>query len=270
MKWGLICNSKRKKSLSLGIDIYDFLLDYGEIFSELSFAKEIEKKGYSLEKINENSDIVITIGGDGTILRALRTIEKPIFSINSGGMGFLSEVESKYSIEGLKKVIDGDYNIENRSKLKITLDGNRLPDATNEVTIQTAKIAKIMYYQIIVENELLETTGADGVILSTPTGSTSYALSVGGPILDPAVNAILIAPIAPFRLSARPWVVPLSKKINIKILPKSKATKIVIDGQYSKDVSHNSKIIVTGSEKTAKFVRFGESFYQMVRMKLVR
>ena len=270
MKWGLICNSKRKKSLSLGIDIYDFLLDYGEIFSELSFAKEIEKKGYSLEKINENSDIVITIGGDGTILRALRTIEKPIFSINSGGMGFLSEVESKYSIEGLKKVIDGDYNIENRSKLKITLDGNRLPDATNEVTIQTAKIAKIMYYQIIVENELLETTGADGVILSTPTGSTSYALSVGGPILDPAVNAILIAPIAPFSLSARPWVVPLSKKINIKILPKSKATKIVIDGQYSKDVSHNSKIIVTGSEKTAKFVRFGESFYQMVRMKLVR
>jgi len=270
MKWGLICNSKRKKSLSLGIDIYDYLLDYGEIFSELNFAKENKKKGYSLEDINKKSDIVITIGGDGTILRALRTIEKPIFSINSGGMGFLSEIESKYWLEGLKKVIDGNYNIENRSKLKIILDGNRLPDATNEVTIQTAKIAKIMYYQIIVENELLETIGADGVILSTPTGSTSYALSVGGPILDPSVSAILIAPIAPFKLSARPWVVPLSKKINIKILPKSKATKIVIDGQYSKDVSHNSNIIVTGSEKTAKFVRFGESFYQMVRLKLVR
>ena len=185
-------------------------------------------------------------------------------------MGFLSEVESKYAIDGLKKVIDGNYNIENRSKLKIILDGNRLPDATNEVTIQTAKIAKIMYYQITVENELLETIGADGVILSTPTGSTSYALSVGGPILDPSVNAILIAPIAPFRLAARPWVVPLSKKINVKILPKSKATKIVIDGQYSKDVTPNSNIIITGSEKSAKFIRFGESFYQMVRLKLVR
>jgi len=270
MKWGLICNSKRKKSVSLAIDIYDFLLDYGEIFSELSLAKEMKKRGYSLENINKKADIVITIGGDGTILRALRNIDKPIFSINSGGMGFLSEVESKYSMEGLKRVIDGDYNIEKRSKLKIFLDDNRLPDATNEVTIQTAKIAKIMYYQIIVENELLETIGADGVILSTPTGSTSYALSVGGPILDPSVSAILIAPVAPFRLSARPWVVPLSKKIKIKILPKSKATKIVIDGQYSKDVTPDSNITVTGSEKTAKFIRFGESFYQMVRLKLVR
>jgi NAD+ kinase len=127
-----------------------------------------------------------------------------------------------------------------------------------------------MYYQIFVENELLETIGADGVILSTPTGSTSYALSVGGPILDPALNAILIAPIAPFRLSARPWVVPLNKKINVKVLPKSKETKIVIDGQFSKIVTPDNEIIITGSEKTAKFVRFGESFYQMVRLKLVR
>jgi NAD+ kinase len=270
MKWGLICNTKKKKSLSLGNDIYNFIINHGEIFPEISFAEKIKKKGFLMENINKKSDIVITIGGDGTILRALREIEKPIFAINSGGMGFLSEVESKYAIDGLKKVIDGDYNIEERSKLKILHNGNRLPDATNEATIQTAKIAKIMYYQIIVENELLETIGADGVILSTPTGSTSYALSVGGPILDPSLNAILIAPIAPFRLSARPWVVPLAKKIKIKILPKSKETKIVIDGQYSKDVTTDSDIIITGSEKTAKFVRFGESFYQMVRLKLVR
>jgi len=254
MKWGLICNSKVKKSLSLATDIYDFLQSYGEVFSELSLAKKIKKRGYSFENINKNSDIIITIGGDGTILRALRVLDKPIFAINSGGMGFLSEVESKYAIEGLKKLLDGKYNIEERSKLKIMLDGERLPDATNEVTIQTAKIAKIMYYQILVENELLETIGADGVILSTPTGSTSYALSVGGPILDPALNAILIAPIAPFRLSARPWVVPLNKIITLKVLPKSKETKIVIDGQYTKNVTADSKITITGSEKTAKFI----------------
>jgi len=172
MKWGLICNSKKKKSLSLGLEIYDFLLNYGEIFSESSFAREIKKKGYSLDNINKKSDIVITIGGDGTILRALKEVEKPIFAINSGGMGFLSEVESKYSLEGLKKVIDGNYNIEERSKLKIVLDGDRLPDATNEVTIQTAKIAKIMYYQIIVENELLETIGAG----PDPTTIASYSI----------------------------------------------------------------------------------------------
>ena len=201
---------------------------------------------------------------------AFKYIEKPVFAINSGGMGFLAEVESKYAIDGLKRVIEGRYNIEERARLKIIVDEKRKPDATNEVTIQTSQIAKIMYMQLYVENELFETLGADGVILATPTGSTSYALSVGGPIMDPSVKAIVIAPIAPFRLSARPWVIPLEKKIDVKIHPKSKETKIVIDGQYSEKITSDSKIVITGSEKKAKFIRFGESFYQMVRLKLVR
>ncbi len=117
---------------------------------------------------------------------------------------------------------------------------------------------------------MLETFGADGVIIATPTGTTSYALSAGGPILDPAVNAMVIAPLAPFKLSARPWVVPLDKKIGIKLLYKSKESKIVIDGESPMDVTPDSKIVITGSEKKASFIRFGESFYQMVRLKLVR
>jgi NAD+ kinase len=185
-------------------------------------------------------------------------------------MGFLSEVESKYATGGLQQVIDGDYNVEERAKLKIMLDGKRLPDAANEVTVQSARIAKIMYLQIFVEDELIETFGADGIIIATPTGSTSYALSVGGPILDPSVNAMVIAPLAPFKLSARPWIVPLEKKIGIKLIPKSKECKLVIDGEAPHDVTTESEIIITGSEKKARFVRFGESFYQMVRLKLVR
>ena len=197
-------------------------------------------------------------------------MEKPVFAINSGGMGFLSEVESKYCIGGLKQVIDGDYNVEERAKLKIMLDGKRLPDAANEATVQTGRIAKIMYLKIFVEDDLIETLGADGIIVATPTGSTSYALSVGGPILDPSVNAMVIAPLAPFKLSARPWVVPLEKKIQIKLLPKSKECKLVIDGENPHNVTTESDIVITGSEKKARFIRFGESFYQMFRLKLVR
>ena len=270
MKWGLICKSKVKKAFSVARDVYEFLSDEDEVFVEKNFAEEAGIKGHSLEEINKKADIVVTVGGDGTILRTLEVVEKPVFAINSGGMGFLAEVEFKYAIGGLKQVIDGRYNIEERAKLKITLDGKRLPDATNEVTVQTGKIAKIMYLQLFVENELLETLGADGVIIATPTGSTSYALSVGGPIMDPSVDAMIIAPLAPFRLSARPWVVPLNKKISIKLLPKSKETKLVIDGNYTERVTTGSNIVVTGSEKKARFVRFGESFYQMVRLKLVR
>jgi len=270
MKWGLVCKPKVEKSISLAKDIYAFLSGNGEVFAEKTFAKEMGIKGYSLEEINKKTDIVVTVGGDGTILWTLETVEKPIFAINSGGMGFLAEVESKYAIGGLKQVIAGKYNIEERAKLKITLDGKRLPDATNEVTIQTAKIAKIMYLQLFVEGELLETLGADGVIIASPTGSTSYALSVGGPIMDPSVTAMVVAPLAPFRLSARPWIIPLNKKIGIKLLAKSKETKLVIDGNYTETVTLENDIIVTGSEKKAKFIRFGESFYQMVRLKLVR
>jgi NAD+ kinase len=270
MKWGIVCKPKNGKTFSLASEVYEFLLENGEVFPEKVFADNKKIKGYSLKEINDKADIVVTVGGDGTILWALREVEKPIFSINSGGMGFLAEVESKYAIGGLKKVIEGDYNIEERYKLKVMLDGIRLPDATNEVTVQTGNIAKIIYLQIFVEEELLGNLAADGVIIASPTGSTSYALSVGGPIMDPAVNAMIVAPLAPFRLSARPWVIPIDKKIKIKIQPKSKETKLVIDGNNNKEVDEKSEIIITGSGKKARFIRFGESFYQMVRLKLVR
>jgi len=270
MKWGLICNFYVKKACSTASDVYDFLKNHGDVLAEEKFAEKHDIKGYTLDEINKKADVVVTVGGDGTILRALEKIEKPIFAINSGGMGFLSEVESKYATSGLKQVITGEYNVEERAKLKVTLDGKRLPDAANEATIQTARIAKMIYLQVDIDGELLETFGADGIIVATSTGSTSYALSAGGPILDPAVNAMVIAPLAPFKLSARPWVVPLDKKVGIKLLVKSKDSKIVIDGESPQIVTMDSDIVITGSEKKARFVRFGESFYQMVRLKLVR
>jgi NAD+ kinase len=270
MKWGLICNLNIKKAVSLGKEIYEFLKVKNEVFLEDKFAEELKTKGFSHEEINKTADVVITIGGDGTILRALEKIEKPIFAINYGGMGFLTEAEPNSAIDGLKKIIEGKYNVEERAKLKVMVDGKRLPDAANEVTVQTARIAKMIHLNISVENELIETLGADGVIVATSTGSTSYSLSAGGPIIAPSVDAMVITPLAPFKLSARPWVVPLDKKIGIKLLPKSKESKIVIDGESAQTITIESEILITGSEKKARFVRFGESFYQMVRLKLVR
>ena len=272
MKWGVVCSAHTKRSIALSEEVISFLSEHGEVLPEKTIAKHLSRKGHSFAQLDEECDVVITIGGDGTIIRSLSEIEKPLFAINSGGMGFLSEVESKFALQGLKKVIDKDYNVEERAKLKVEVEGvdESLPDVANEVTLQTARIAKIMYFHIFVEGELLETLGADGVIVATPTGSTSYALSVGGPIMDPTVEAMIIAPMAPFRLSARPWVVPLKKTVQLQVLPKSKETKLVIDGNYTLDVTVDQKITVKESEKKARFIRFGESFYQMVRLKLVR
>jgi len=270
MQWGLVCSAHMKKSISLAKEIYMFLSEENNVFVEKTIAEKLNVDGVSFAKINKKADVVVTIGGDGTIIRTLRDVEQPIFAINSGGMGFLSEVESKYAMNGLKQVMTGEYNVEERAKIKVEVNDVRLPDAANEVTLQTARIAKIMYFQIFVENELVETLGADGVIVATPTGSTSYALSVGGPIMDPAVEAMIIAPLAPFRLSTRPWIVPFNKKIRLNVLPKSRETRLVIDGSFEKNITCDDKIIVSKSEKKARFIRFGESFYQMVRLKLVR
>lgn len=270
MNWGVVCRPDAKKSVSLAKTIIEFLSDKGTVYPEQSISQNLETKGYTFQELNTHADIVITIGGDGTILMALHEIEKPIFAINSGGMGFLSEVESKYAIDGLKRVIAGKFNVEERAKLKILVNDQRFPDAANEVTVQTNRIAKIMYLKLFVDGELIENIGADGVIVASPTGSTSYSLSVGGPLMDPAVNAMIIAPLAPFKLSARPWIIPLERKIEIKVLPKSKESKLVIDGGFSQVVSPDDDIMVTGSEKKARFVRFGETFYQMVRVKLIR
>jgi NAD+ kinase len=271
MKWGIVCNPNVSKAISCAKNVYELLKETGgDIFPEEHLGKALAVKGYSLKDINKHADIVVTVGGDGTILFALEEIDKPIFAINCGGMGFLAEVESKYALSGLKKVIAGEYTIEERAKLKVVVDGKRLPDAANEMTVQTAQIAKMLHLQIFVGDDLIETMGADGIIIATPTGSTSYSLSVGGPLMDPAVNAMIIAPLAAFKLSARPWIIPLEKTVKIGLLPKSKESKIVIDGQFSTPATSESEICITGSEKKARFVRFGESFYQMVRLKLMR
>jgi NAD+ kinase len=268
--WGIVCNPSAKRAVALSKDVAEFLRGHGTVVVEESLATEIGEKGITFKEMNKCADVVVTIGGDGTILMALSEIDKPLFAINSGGIGFLSEVESKYAIEGLKQIVAGKYNVEERAKLQITLDGKRLPDAANEVTIQTARIAKILYLKIFVDDELIESMGADGVIIATPTGSTSYSLSVGGPIMDPTVDAMIIAPLAAFKLSARPWIVPLDRKVGVHLLPKSKETNLVIDGRFLTPVTQESTIVITGSEKKARFIRFGESFYQMVRLKLMR
>ena len=270
MKWGLICKPQASNAFDLACRVFDFLKEEGEVYPEKDLASRMgKKKGFLRSEINEIADVVVTIGGDGTILYALEQIDKPIFAINSGGMGFLAEVESKFAFEGLEKVRSGEYNIVERSKLKVEVDDVRVPDAANEVTVHSSKIAKIAYLRVYVGGELIESYGADGVMVSTSTGSTSYALSVGGPLMDPTVPAMIIAPIAPFKLSARPWIVPVKKTVRVEVV-KCDGAKVVVDGENAVEVSSESKIIISQSETKARFVRFGESFYQMVRLKLIR
>jgi NAD+ kinase len=240
---------------------------------EERFAQLLKTKGQPLDKLD--ADVFVTVGGDGTILLALEHTDRPILGVNAGGIGFLSEVEPKFVGSAIDRVLNKDFRIEERSRLSAWLDKQRLPDAANEVTVQTARIAKLIKFQVAVNGEVWDTLRGDGVIVSTPTGSTGYALSVGGPILHPEVAAMLIAPIAPFRLAARPLVIPYTGEVTITLVQGAsgklgKDARVVVDGQHGYVLNVNSKVTIRPSPRRSRFIRFDGGFYDRVRMKLTR
>jgi len=261
MKFGIICKPD-KKSYEIGKKIYEMV---GDAFIEKKFAEYLGKDGYTFSELEKNCDVLVVIGGDGTILLTLRHTTKPLFSINTGRVGFLAEVDADSAIEGMKMVMDGDYFIEERIKLKPLLNGKRLNDASNEIALHVTNIGKLIMTKLYIDDELAENIYGDGMIIATPMGSTSYALSVGGPIVDPVLKVFIIAPLAPFRHIASPLVMPSDKKIAIEV---DKPSKIAIDGIDEYDFYPGDKIEITESENKAKFIKLKNTFYHHLYKKL--
>ena len=224
------------------------------------------KDGVPLAKIK--ADCLITIGGDGTILRTLQGNDSPVMGVNAGVLGFLTEIQADEIRQSVKRLLAEDYHIDERLKLKTTMNGRRLEDATNEAVIHTAHIAKMRDFSISIDGTPATEVRADGIIIATPTGSTSYAMSVGSSIIDPRVEALVIAPIAPFRLAARPLVVAAKSKIQVTLKNPRECT-MVIDGQCEFKIRGDENLMFTASEKTAKFVSFKDDFYRTLEEKLI-
>ncbi|MDF2956938.1 MAG: NAD kinase [Candidatus Alkanophagales archaeon MCA70_species_1] len=222
----------------------------------------IKESGAELEGV----DVIICIGGDGTLLKTLHALESPIpvVGIDTGGVGFLADIRPENAVAAVLKILEG-FEVEKRERLAVSVDGERLPYAMNEVVVLTARPAKMLHFAIFVDGSELERLRADGVIFATPTGSTAYAMSAGGPIVDPRVDACIIVPLAPFTLSARPVVVPASSKVHLKLFEKS--AELVIDGQLYRRIESDEEIEITKGEP-ALFVKTDESFFSKVRSKL--
>ncbi|MDD1768102.1 MAG: NAD(+)/NADH kinase [Methanomassiliicoccales archaeon] len=241
-------------------------LEGHEVFLETGLAKKLGMKGKHVHEMDV--DVLITIGGDGTILRSLQRNQAPIFGINAGVLGFLTEIPAKDIDTGIQRVIRGDYVIDERLKLKTTVGGKRLYDSVNETVVHTANIAKIRQFQVHVDDQMVMDVRADGIIVATPTGSTCYAMSVGAPIIDPRVDAVVIAPMAPFKFAAKPIVVPATSNIKLK-LERPKPCVVVVDGQEMHKMSGNEMVELTVSENRGRFISFGRDFYARLRDKLM-
>ena len=215
-------------------------------------------------------DRAVVLGGDGTLLRAQAKLkeETPLLGINMGTVGFLTDVEVKETFNALNKIIKGDYYKEKRSKLMVSHE-NHYFNAMNEVVIMTNKPAKMLHFEIQVDGETIEEVRADGLIISTPSGSTAYAMSAGGPIVDPKLEGLIIIPICPYKLGARPFIVSDTSEITVKLLKKGKSAVFVMDGQINEEADYLEEIKFKKADKDVYFIRTSSKyFYEKVKDKL--
>lgn len=224
----------------------------------------------------QNSDAVVVLGGDGTMLSASRIIggkKIPIIGINMGRLGFITEISRSDLFDILEQVFSGNYEIEERSMInaQIFRDKQIINEylGLNDIVIGKGIMAKISDFDLIINNVHVSTIKADGIIVSTPTGSTAYNLSAGGPILHPTLKGLVFTPICPHTLSVRPLVLPDHFIIEIVISSHVRDIFLTIDGQIGFPLQKNDRVRCRiANEKTYLIAPVGRDYFRVLREKL--
>lgn len=227
----------------------------------------------SEKKLGSACDMLISLGGDGTILRYARLLgpsKTPILGVNLGKLGFLAEVSLDELNECLDEILRNEYTIETRMMLESQGNGMKSRfTALNDVVVSKYGASRVMDIETYVNGEFLATFTGDGIIISTPTGSTAYALANGGPIVTPRNRTITISPICPHTLTARPVIVPDDSVIVLKVLSSVSGIQLTADGQQEKQLSSPATVTVRRAPFEARLVkRKGMNYYDVLRRKL--
>ncbi len=227
-------------------------------------------------RIADEADMVLVLGGDGTLLNAARLVARrsvPILGINMGGLGFLTEVGADQLYKTLERVFARDYAIEERLMLRARLErhGKGMTDATvlNDVVVTKGELSRMIVMSIAIDGQFVTSLRGDGLILSTPTGSTAYSMSAGGPIVTPSVNTLLVTPICPHTLTHRPLLVPSTATLAVTLTSHDKGAMVTFDGQVGVAMTEGDLVTITPSKHKTRLIRFPEStFYDVLRRKL--
>jgi NAD+ kinase len=269
---GLVARFDKKSALKLAEDLAEYLIKKGlEVQVEDTLAEKVSIKGKTVYLEKMKTDLIVTIGGDGTILRTCISIPKPeppILAINMGVRGFLTEVEPEQAFNAIDKCLKGEFTIERCMKLSITANGEKFPEALNEVLVSADEPAKLLYTKVLKDENPILNMQADGVMIATQTGSTGYSLSAGGPVLDPDLDAFVLTPVCPLGIF-HPIVFPSNSSLTVNVV-RPKKTLVVVDGHYRKTLSGRIiSIKVTRSNNETRFVRFKENFYHRLKSRLL-
>jgi NAD+ kinase len=230
----------------------------------------------SYNDLDKSIDMMITIGGDGTLLRSItyiRDLGIPIIGINTGRLGFLATLNQELLNIELKKILKGEFDVKERSLLEVSVDNNdNFSDfnfALNEVSVGRKNTTSMIEIKTMLDGEYLNTYWADGLIVSTPTGSTGYSLSCGGPIMTPSSQTFSITPIAPHNLNARPLVISDEIKIELSVEGREKSHLLSLDSQII-SLKNNVKIKIKKANYKIKLASINNnSFYKTLRNKLL-
>lgn len=220
-------------------------------------------------------DLALVLGGDGTLLSAARALSQagiPILAVNLGSLGFLTEVPLDELFSTLELVSNGNCPVESRSvvECRVYRNGDCVADyyALNEAVVNKSAIARLVSFDLFINDGFVVDYKADGVIVSTPTGSTAYSLAAGGPILVPSVDAFVITPVSPHSLTQRPLVVSDSCIVRIKVKSDSEQAFLTIDGQVGMPVNHDDEIVCRKAEHFVKLFKVRRTFFDVLRNKL--
>ena len=249
---------------------------YNTILLKKSKISHNHKLFSSHNDLDSSIDLMITIGGDGTLLRSItfvRDLGIPIIGINTGRLGFLATLNQEILNVELKKILKAEFDVEERSLLEVSIGNNQnfsdFNFALNEVSVGRKNTTSMIEIKTILDGEYLNTYWADGLIVSTPTGSTGYSLSCGGPIMTPSSQTFSITPIAPHNLNARPLVISDEIKIELSVEGREKSHLLSLDSQII-SLNNNVKIYIKKANYKVKLASISNnSFYKTLRNKLL-
>ena len=261
-----------KKNADIHIERHFFDLIHSEIEDDQKY--DVFK---TFDVLNSSFDLLISIGGDGTILRAVTFVKDlgiPIVGINAGRLGFLATIPKEYIEKAIDDILNGNYRISERSLLSITTspeneDIKNMNFALNEIAVSRKDTTSMITVETYLNDEYLTSYWSDGLIISTPTGSTGYSLSCGGPVITPDTNSLTLTPIAPHNLNARPLVITDSTEIKLKVSGRENTYLVSLDSRIA-TINNETILTIKKADFNVKMIELlDESFLNTLRKKLL-
>jgi NAD+ kinase len=273
----IVCKRQKEQAVAVARAIIEKYGDFMKIALDEDSARSFGYgQTFDLENVADDADLIIVLGGDGTLLSVARQVREhnvPILGVNLGSLGFLTEVSLEELPEILPRIVSGNYRVSTRTMLDVTVqrEGEEIfaLSLLNDAVITKDALARIIDIETYVDDQYLTTVRGDGLIVSTPTGSTGYSLAAGGPILHPSLEHVVLTPICPHMLTNRPIILPKEALIRARLNSTDERVILTLDGQVGFPLEYRDEVTVAKSPFAVNLVRSDtREYFEVLRTKL--